>query len=69
MRTVMELDKWRVMMTKAKTMVHVKEALNAIYKAENALRWRIDYENEKLDKAFDHVIGVKIKLEQFIKEW
>jgi len=57
------------MMTKAKTMVHVKEALNAIYKAENALRWRIDYEDEKLDKAFDHVIGVKIKLEQFIKEW
>lgn len=56
-------------MTKAITMVHVKEALNAIYKAENALRWRIDYENEKLDKAFDHVIGVKIKLEQFIKEW
>ena len=56
-------------MTKAKTMVHVKEALDAIYKAENALRWRIDYEDESLDWVFDYVIGVKIKLEQFIKEW
>jgi len=56
-------------MTKAETMVHVKEALDAIYKAEKALHETFDYEDEKLDKAFDHVIGVKIKLEQFIKEW
>lgn len=68
-RTVMELDKWRVIMTKAETMVHVKEALDAIYKAEKALHETFDYEDEKLDKAFDHMIGVKIKLEQFIKEW
>ena len=65
----MELDKWRVTMTKAETMVHVKEALDAIYKAEKALHETFDYEDEKLDKAFDHMIGVKIKLEQFIKEW
>lgn len=68
-KTVMELDKWRVIMTKAETMVHVKEALDAIYKAEKALHETFDYEDEKLDKAFDHMIGVKIKLEQFIKEW
>jgi hypothetical protein len=57
------------MMTEVETVVHVKEALDAIYKAEQALHETFDYNDIKLDKAFDHVIGVKIKLEQFIKEW
>ena len=56
-------------MTKAETMVHVKEALDAIYKAERFLHETALFHDEGLDKAFDHVIGVKIKLEQFIKEW
>ena len=56
-------------MTEVETVVHVKEALDAIYKAEQALHETFDYNDIKLDKAFDHVIGVKIKLEQFIKEW
>ena len=65
-------------MTEAETMVHVKEALEAIYKAEKALHETFDYEDEKqeyrtagyvaLDKAFDHVIGSKVKLERWIKE-
>ncbi len=55
-------------MTKSETMVHVKEALGAIYKAEKALHETFDYEDEKLDKAFDHVIGSKVKLERWIKE-
>lgn len=59
-------------MTKAEAMVHVKEALDAIYKAEKALHEKLDKDYEKIEAAhkdLDHVIGVKIKLEQFIKEW
>jgi hypothetical protein len=58
-----------MMMTVGEAMVHVKEALDAIYKAEKALHETALFHDEGLDKAFDHVIGVKIKLEQFIKEW
>jgi len=56
------------MMTVGEAMVHVKEALDGIYKAEQALHETFDYEDEKLDKAFDHVIGSKVKLERWIKE-
>jgi hypothetical protein len=51
-----------MMMTVGEAMVHVKEALDAIYKAEKALHETALFHDEGLDKAFDHVIGVKIKI-------
>jgi hypothetical protein len=56
------------MMTKAKTMVHVKEALDAIYKAEQALHETGEFTTKTLDEAFEDVIGSKVKLERWIKE-
>jgi len=55
-------------MTEVETVVHVKEALDAIYKAEKFLHKTAYFHDEGLDKAFDHVIGSKVKLERWIKE-
>ena len=55
-------------MTEAETMVHVKEALEAIYKAEKALHETGEFTTKTLDEAFEHVIGSKVKLERWIKE-
>ena len=54
-------------MTEAETVVHVKEALDAIYKAEKFLHKTRFFPDEGLDKAFDHVRCSKVKLERFIK--
>ncbi len=56
------------MMTVGETMVHVKEALDAIYKAEQALHETGEFTTKTLDEAFEHVIGSKVKLERWIKE-
>jgi hypothetical protein len=56
------------MMNKSETMVHVKEALDAIYKAEQALHETGEFTTKTLDEAFEDVIGSKVKLERWIKE-
>lgn len=55
-------------MNKSETMVHVKEALDAIYKAEQALHETGEFTTKTLDEAFEDVIGSKVKLERWIKE-
>tara|TARA_R110002074_G_scaffold22548_2_gene68748 strand:- start:107 stop:283 length:177 start_codon:yes stop_codon:yes gene_type:complete len=55
-------------MTVGKTMVHVKQALDAIYRAQLELDGTGECTDKTLDEAFEHVIGSKVKLERWIKE-
>lgn len=56
------------MMTVGKTMVHVKQALDAVYRASLELHETGEFTDKTLDEAFEHVIGSKVKLERWIKE-
>ena len=56
------------MMTVGEAMVHVKEALDAIYRAQLELDGTGEFTDKTLDEAFEHVIGSKVKLERWIKE-
>jgi len=55
-------------MTVGKTMVSVKEALNAIYRALLELCDAGDFTDETLDEAFELVVRSKVKLERWIRE-
>jgi 20S proteasome alpha/beta subunit len=55
-------------MTVGKTMVSVKEALNAVYRAQIELHETGEFADKTLDEAFKHLTGSKVKLERWIKE-
>jgi hypothetical protein len=55
-------------MTVDKTTANVKEALNAIYRAQLELLDTGEFTNKTLDEAFKNLTGGRIKLEKWIKE-
>ena len=55
-------------MTVGKTMVSVKEALNAVYRALLELHETREVPDKTLDEAFKHVADSKFKLERWIRE-
>jgi len=55
-------------MTVGKTRNHVKQALDAIYRAQLELHDTGEVPDQNLDEAFKHVVGSKVKLERWIKE-
>ena len=55
-------------MTVDKTRDHVKQALDAIYRAQLELHGTGEFTDKNLDEAFKHVVGSKVKLERWIKE-
>jgi hypothetical protein len=55
-------------MTVGKTMVSVKEALNAVYRALLELHETREVPDKTLDEAFKHVIDSKYWLERWVRE-
>lgn len=55
-------------MTVGEAMVHVKQALDAVYRAQIELHETGEFSDKTLDEAFKHLIGSKVKLERWIKE-
>ena len=46
----------------------MKQALDAIYRAQLELHDTGEVPDQNLDEAFKHVVGSKVKLERWIKE-
>jgi hypothetical protein len=52
----------------SKTRNHVKQALDAVYRASLELHETGEFTDKTLDEAFENLIGSKVKLERWIKE-